>query len=272
MARVRCGELGGERDAELGGGDREVRGRGERGLDERAPLVVDALVVGRDRAHGIALCLVGDHLEQVAQVLAFDGELEDLALDDVLDGHAARDRGPPGLEGRVALEGSDDLAVLRGVGDLEAAHGPAQALLVAERLEAVEGGKACDVGARGTQLSVERVPARVGHVARWVSGLDLVVDERVERTRGAEQLALLRRDRHEAVCRASAGSREKSGQVWVRTPAPCPPWQRRAYGPRNAARHTHERVWPATPMSGGLESACREAGTGASGGGRGSRP
>ena len=47
--------------------------------------------------------------------------------------------GTPLFEGCEALEGGDDLAVLRGVGDIEATHGPAEALLVAERLQADRG-------------------------------------------------------------------------------------------------------------------------------------
>ena len=58
----------GEGDAQLGRGDRDVAGVGERRLDERTCLVVGTTIVGRDTADEVALGLVGDHLEHVGQV------------------------------------------------------------------------------------------------------------------------------------------------------------------------------------------------------------
>jgi len=71
---------------QLGRGDLDVAGVGERGLDERARLVVGAAVVRSDPADEIGLGLVGDHLDHVGEVLALGGELSDLGGDDLADG------------------------------------------------------------------------------------------------------------------------------------------------------------------------------------------
>jgi len=75
-----------------------VGGGRERGLDERAPFVLGTGVVRCQRAHEFGLGLVGDHLEEVGQMLALGGELHDRARDDLCHWDAARHLGAPGLE------------------------------------------------------------------------------------------------------------------------------------------------------------------------------
>ncbi len=136
-----------EGDAELGGGDFEIAGGGKGALEEGAALLLSAAVVGSEEAEQITLGLVGDHLEQVGEVLAFDGELDDVGVDDFLDRDAGGQLGTLGFElgdppHRLAQAGGE-----RGVGDLESAHGGPPALPVVEGGEAVVGLELLEVGA-----------------------------------------------------------------------------------------------------------------------------
>jgi len=66
--------------------------------DERARLVVGAVVVRRDPSDEVGLGLGRDHLDDVGQVLALGGEL------DVLAGNDLANRDPPGHPGALGFE------------------------------------------------------------------------------------------------------------------------------------------------------------------------
>jgi hypothetical protein len=90
--------------------------------------------VGLDEAAEVAFGLVGEHFEEVGEVLGLGGELDDL--------------------GDLA-QGDEDLAAEAGVGDLEAAHGRAAALLVEEGGGAVGGLQGGELGLGLVELGVE---------------------------------------------------------------------------------------------------------------------
>ena len=93
-----------ERDAELGRGDGDVAGVGERRLHQGARFVVGAMVVRCDPADEIRLDLVSDHLDHIGEVLALGGELDDVAGDDVADGNSPGHLGALGFELGVAAK------------------------------------------------------------------------------------------------------------------------------------------------------------------------
>src|SRR3990172_5500127 len=126
-----------ERYPELGAGDVDV-GCGTKQLVQDCPsLVVAASVVRAQERQEVALGLVREHLDEVRQMLAFGGELDDGTVADVTDldslGECAA--APPELGESVAC-GPKLLADLA-VSDLEAAHGRAAALGVVHRCRAV---------------------------------------------------------------------------------------------------------------------------------------
>ena len=76
VGAVRRAERG-EGDAELAVGDVDVGGGAEELVEEGAALVVGAGVVRAEQGEEVALGLVGDHLDEVGEVLALGGELDD---------------------------------------------------------------------------------------------------------------------------------------------------------------------------------------------------
>jgi len=174
------GTQGREGDEQLVAGDVDVGGRGERGLDERPSFVGCARIVRRHEPDEIALSLEGDHLEQVGQMLALRGELDHRAIDDLSHRHASRHPRALRLESGEAFQRGDQRARLGGLGDLEAAHGLAHAFDIGEGFQAVLRRQATGLDARLPQLGVERVPVRVGHLARGVGVFDGVLGERIE--------------------------------------------------------------------------------------------
>src|SRR5437867_12278165 len=78
----------------------------------------------------------------------FGGELDHLSFYDVSHGDARRQLGPSGLElGHSPEYGPDPLTEL-GVGDLEAANGPAHGFRVGESLDAELRGEPCHLRTR----------------------------------------------------------------------------------------------------------------------------
>ena len=59
-----------ECDAQFGFGGSECGGGLQGRLDERAPLIVGADIVRPDQIHQIAFDLIGQHLQDIGQVLA----------------------------------------------------------------------------------------------------------------------------------------------------------------------------------------------------------
>jgi len=82
-------------------------------VDECASFVVDTLVVGREQTEQIAFGLVGDHLQQVGQVLTLGGQFDDLAVDHILNGDTARHGLAFCFEVRAPPHRRQDLASLR---------------------------------------------------------------------------------------------------------------------------------------------------------------
>src|SRR3990172_9732969 len=119
-----------ERYPELGAGDVDV-GCGTKQLVQDCPsLVVAARVVRAQERQEVALGLVREHLDEVRQMLALGGELDDDAVAHVTDFDSLRERAAarPDLGEPVAC-GPKLLADLA-MGDLEPAPGRAAALRV----------------------------------------------------------------------------------------------------------------------------------------------
>jgi hypothetical protein len=100
-----------ECDAKLVAGDLDV-GSGCKGRrHERPALVGGTAVVRGEHADRVALCLVGDHVGQVGQVLAFDVELDHRPVDHLPYRYAARDPGAASLHVDGPLEGGTQFHV-----------------------------------------------------------------------------------------------------------------------------------------------------------------
>ena len=83
-ARVRCGEL--ERsqgDVQLMIGDADVAGSGEQLMQQGSPFLIGTGVVRSQQRKEIALGLIGNHLDDVGQVLTLGGELDHGALGEI---------------------------------------------------------------------------------------------------------------------------------------------------------------------------------------------
>ena len=65
-----------QRDLQLAIGDANVTCRGEQLMQQGSPLVIDAGIVRPQQCNELALGLIGNHLDDVGQVLAFRGELD----------------------------------------------------------------------------------------------------------------------------------------------------------------------------------------------------
>lgn len=92
---------GRERDAQLGGKNIDVGGGAKEFVHERAPLFIAARVVWPEKRQEVALGLKGEHLDEVRQVLALGGELDDGAVAHVTAFDSLRERatsrGQPGF-------------------------------------------------------------------------------------------------------------------------------------------------------------------------------
>ena len=66
-------------------GDADVAYSGEQLMQQGSPLLIDAGIVRSQQRKQIALGLIGNHLDDVSQVLAFGGELDDGPLVEVSD-------------------------------------------------------------------------------------------------------------------------------------------------------------------------------------------
>lgn len=94
-ARVRCGEFKGRQgDLQLLLSEVDVAGGGEQLVEERAALLLGPRVMRPQEIEQIALGLVGEHLDDVGQMLALGGELDDGTLAQVPDLNARRNTAP----------------------------------------------------------------------------------------------------------------------------------------------------------------------------------
>ena len=80
------------------------------------------MVVRRDPTDEIGLGLVRDHLDDVGEVFALGGELDDVAGDNLADGDSPGHPGALGFELGVAAKRVPDRRSELGGRDLEAAH------------------------------------------------------------------------------------------------------------------------------------------------------
>ena len=112
-------------DGQLAIGDGNVAGSGEELMQEGSALLLGAQVVRPQQREQIALGLIGDHLDDVGQVLAFCGELDDGVLVEVAHfdelGNVAAVLDEPR---QTSVRGSQ-LGGEAAMGELEAAHGRA---------------------------------------------------------------------------------------------------------------------------------------------------
>jgi len=75
-----------ESDVQLAVYHGDVAVTGQSGLDKSPSLLFGAFVVGRDEADKLGLGLIGDHLEQVREVLSLHAQLDDFGAVEVSDG------------------------------------------------------------------------------------------------------------------------------------------------------------------------------------------
>ena len=72
-------------DMQLAVGDADIACRGEQLVQQGSPLLIGASVVSSQQRNQIALGLIGNHLDDIGQVLSFRGELDEGLLAEVLD-------------------------------------------------------------------------------------------------------------------------------------------------------------------------------------------
>jgi len=85
-------------------------------MQQRAPLVVAAGVVGPEEGQQVTFGLVGNHLDEVGQVFTFRGQLDHGAGTEVADFHPWRDAAAPGEQLGEALPGRPGVACRVGRG------------------------------------------------------------------------------------------------------------------------------------------------------------
>src|SRR5215467_15132364 len=134
-------------------------------MQQGSPLLLDAGVVGSQQRNQIALGLIGNHLDDVGQVLAFGGELDHGPLAEVADLDAFENVAAPLDELRHASTGGTQRLAEFAVGDLEATHRRS-------RLFGVVGGgstkcafEPAEIGAGGTDLLVQSAALGIGNGA-----------------------------------------------------------------------------------------------------------
>src|ERR1035437_10001268 len=117
------GTEGLDREAQFGGGDIDVSGGVKQFVQEGAPLFVAANVVWSEKRQEVALGLKGEHLDEVREVLALGGELDDGTRAHLTDFDALRECVASPQELGELVPCDVELLANLGVGDFEAAHG-----------------------------------------------------------------------------------------------------------------------------------------------------
>ena len=167
-------------DVQLAIADADVAGSGEQLMQQGSPFLIGTGVVRSQQRKQIALGLIGNHLDDVGQVLTFGGELDDGPLVEVSDFDALGNAATLLEELRHASAGCAQLLAEPAMGDLEAPHGrPAP-------FDAVRGGGAIfafepgEISAGRTDLLIQSAALGIGDSAGRVLRLNLVIDERIE--------------------------------------------------------------------------------------------
>jgi len=110
-------------DVQLAIADADVAGSGEQLMQQSSALLIGTGVVRSQQRKQIALGLIGNHLDDVGQVLSFGGELDHGPLVEVSDFDALGNVAALLEELRHASVGCAQLLAEPGVSDLEAPHG-----------------------------------------------------------------------------------------------------------------------------------------------------
>jgi hypothetical protein len=166
---------------QLATGDADVACSGEQLMQQGSALLIGTGIVRSQQRKQIALGLIGNHLDDVGQVLSFGCELDDGPLVEVSDFDALGNAAALLEELHHASTGCAQLLAEPAMGDLEAPHGrPAP-------FDAVRGGGTVftfelgEIGAGGTDRLIQRAALGIGDGAGRVLRLDLVIDERSSR-------------------------------------------------------------------------------------------
>src|ERR1700675_5169420 len=110
-------------DMQLAIADADVACTGEQLMQQGSPLLIDTGVVRLQQRKQIALGLIGNHLDDVGQVLTFRGELDHGPLVEVSDLDALGNVAALLEEPRYASAGCAQLLAKPAIRDLEAPHG-----------------------------------------------------------------------------------------------------------------------------------------------------
>ena len=92
-----------------------------------------------NQAEQVAFGLIGQHFDEIGQVLAFRGQFDDRLVHHGLDRHSPRCVCATLLQLLDALPNTPDLLAQFAVGGFETAHGPALLFQVGQRLQTVFG-------------------------------------------------------------------------------------------------------------------------------------
>src|SRR5204863_3462419 len=128
----------------------------------------------------IALGLIGNHLDDIGQVLAFRGELDQGPFVEVSDFDALGNVAALLEEPRYASARCPQLLAEPAMGDLEAPHGWPAMFSVRRGGGTVFAFELGEIGARRTELLIQSAAPGIGDGAGRVLRLDPVIDERIE--------------------------------------------------------------------------------------------
>src|SRR5258708_4364326 len=169
-----------QRDMQLAIGDADVARTGEQLMQQGSTLWSDTGVGRSQKRKQIAVGLIGDHLDDVGQVLAFRGELDHGRLVEVADFDALGNVAALLEELRYASAGFSQLLAEPAMGDLEAPHGRPTLFGVVRGGGTVFAFELGEIGAGRMDLLIQSAALRIGDGAGRVLRLDLVIDECIE--------------------------------------------------------------------------------------------
>lgn len=153
-------------DAEFVIGHGQIGRGGHGGLNERAPFLDGPPVVGLDPGDQVALGLIGDHLDQIHQVLALGSQTPGPFTEGLPHGDAGGQLGPLGLEILEALKRGANDSRQGGLDVFQAAErdGTGLALELNESAQTVFRLQAPQLVAGGADGFVEGLASGVGHL------------------------------------------------------------------------------------------------------------
>ena len=170
----------GQSNIQLFVGDANVACSSEQLMEQGSPLLIDTGVVRSQERNQIALGLIGDHLDDVGQVLAFCGKLDHGPLAEVSDLDALSNIAALLEEPCDASAGRAQPLAERAMSDLEAPHGRPALLGVVRGGGAVFAFELGEIGARRTDLLIQSAALGIGDGAGRVLRLDPVINECIE--------------------------------------------------------------------------------------------